>query len=142
MIKIFKKKNNEIDTNNDNKLILTCCLLIHAAKIDEIYTEKEKTIIIKALSNLFEENNEKLQIILDKAEIKEKESNQILDFTREIKNYDKNFRLKVIEELWKIVYSDGVADMYESNLMRRLNGLFYVSDKEAGEIKEKILKTI
>ena len=76
----------------------------------------------------------------NKKQKKENQSNQILEFTREVKNYEKNFRLKIIEVLWKIIYSEGVSDMYESTLMRRICGLLYVSDKASGEIKEKFLK--
>ena len=80
-----------------------------------------------------------LKIVLKEAEKKESQSNQILEFTKEIKSSEKNFRFKIIEVLWKIIYSDGVSDMYESNLMRRLSGLLYVSDKETGDIKQSII---
>ena len=142
MITFFKQKKDKENKNPDNKIILICCLFIHAAKMDENYTEKEKIIITKALFDLFKKNESELEIILKQAEQKEKESNQILEFTKEIKNYDKNFRLQIIKVLWKIIYSDGNSDMFESNLMRRLNALLYVSDKESGEIKESILKNL
>ena len=129
------KKNKK---NNINDNILIASLLIHAAKIDENYTEIEKKIIKKALIELnkitFAEANE----LLEKAEKKEQESNQIIEFTREIKKNPIEFRLKIIEILWKIVYSDGASDDYESNLIRRVCGLLYVSDKDSGTIKLKI----
>ena len=123
-------------------IILIGALFIHAAKMDENYTEKEKKIILKALSEISNGNENDLEIIIDQAEKKEKQSNQILEFTKEVKKFDKNFRFKILEVLWKIIYSDGVSDMYESSLMRRLSGLLYVSDKEAGDIKRLIINNI
>ena len=137
MINFFKKK--EKDDVNKN-LILVCSLFIHAAKMDQNYTDKEKQIILKAMSDLYPNTNNNFNLILSEAEEKEKESNQILDFTKEIKGCEKVFRLKVIEILWNIIYSDGISDMYESNLMRRLSKLLYVSDKEIGEIKLRTRK--
>ena len=133
--KIFKKK---IKENKDDKNILIAALLIHAAKIDDNYSEVEKNIIKKALLDLNNEKINKVEEILKLAEIKEQESNQIVEFTREIKKYPMEFRLKIIEILWKIVYSDGFKDDYESNLIRRVCGLLYVSDKDSGEIKIKM----
>ena len=101
---------------------------------------KWKKIIIKALNNLFEKDDSYCNKILIKAEKKEEDANQILDFTRKIKSFDKSFRLKIIKVLWEIIYADNISDMYESNLMRRLNGLLYISDKESGDIKSEILK--
>ena len=121
-------------------LVLICALFVHAAKMDENYTDKEKTIILKALSDISDKKENDLKIILEEAEKKENQSNQILEFTKEVKNSEKNFRLKILEVLWKIIYSDGISDMYESSLMRRLSGLLYVSDKEAGDIKQLIIK--
>ena len=109
--------------------------------MDENYTEQEKNIILKALLNLYSKSENELKLILNEAEKKENDSNHILEFTREIKNYDKEFRLKIIKILWQIIYSDNHSDMYESNLMRRLNGLLYITDKESGEIKNSILKS-
>ena len=128
--------------NNPDKknLILVCALLIHAAKMDENYTEKEKQIIMKTLTEISNKKNDEIAILFEEAEKKENESNQILEFTKEIKNSDKKFRLKIIEVLWKIIYSDGVSDIYESNLMRRLSALLYVTDRESGEIKNLIMK--
>ena len=122
--KFFKKKKKE---NNDSKNILIAALLIHAAKIDNNYTINEYSI-----------NSQEADELLKVAEAKEHESNQILEFTREIKNKSMEFRLKIIEILWKIVYSDGTSDNYESNLIRRLCGLLYISDKDSGMIKLKV----
>ena len=102
-------------------------------------TNKEKSIIIKALLEISDKKEIDFQIILEEAEKKESQSNQILEFTKEIKKLEKNFRLKILEVLWKIIYSDGIVDMYESTLMRRLSGLLYVNDKEAGDIKQSII---
>ena len=131
---IFKKKHE----NKDDKDILITSLLIHAAKIDDNYTIKEKEIIKKALIDLKLIELNKSEELLNKAEIKEQDSNQIIEFTREIKKTPMEFRLKIIEILWKIIYSDGVADSYESNLIRRICGLIYISDKDSGQIKEKV----
>ena len=108
--------------------------------MDENYTIKEKSIILKALSEISDKKENDFKIVLKEAEKKESQSNQILEFTKEIKSAEKNFRLKILEILWKIIYSDGVSDMYESTLMRRLSGLLYVSDKETGDIKQSIIK--
>ena len=123
---------------NKESIILICALFIHAAKMDENYTEKEKKIILKALSEISNGNENDLEIIIDQAEKKEKQSNQILEFTKEVKKFDKNFRLKILEVLWKIIYSDGVSDMYESSLMRKLGGLLYINDKELNDIKKLV----
>jgi uncharacterized tellurite resistance protein B-like protein len=119
----------------------TASLLIHAAKIDENYTNNEKIIIEKTLVELGA-NNEKLSDIMKLAEKNEENSNQILDFTKDIKNTDQNFKIKLIESLWKIIYSDKTSDMYESNLMRRLAGLLYLDNKLVGDIKEKIKENL
>ncbi len=132
MVEFFNKKNEQII--NPLKIV---SLLIHAAKIDENYTEKEKIIVIKALINLgLKEDN--VNEIIKKAEEIEKESNQILEFTKEIKNLNKDSKIKIVEELWKIIYSDNNPDIYENNLMRRLTGLLYLDPKIVGDIKEKI----
>ena len=137
MINIFKKKAK--DVKNEKNLVLICALFVHAAKMDENYTDKEKSIILKALSEISDEKESDLKIVLKEAEKKESQSNQILEFTKEVKNSEKNFRLKILEVLWKIIYSDGVSDMYESTLMRRLSGLLYISDKENGDLKQSII---
>ena len=122
------------------KSVLDCSLLVHAAKMDENYTEKEKLIILKSLSEIYKKKEDELKKILKEAEKKESEANQILEFTREIKNSDIDFRKKIIKIIWKIIYSDEKADMYEANLMRRLSSLLYISDRECGEIKSEIIK--
>ena len=137
VINIFKKKDKDI--KNEKNLILICALFVHAAKMDENYTDKEKSIILKALSEISDKKESELKIVLKEAEKKESQSNQILEFTKEVKSSEKNFRFKILEVLWKIIYSDGVSDMYETTLMRRLSGLLYVSDKEAGDIKQSIM---
>ena len=133
--KIFKKKEK---VNLENNNILVAALLIHAAKIDEDYTDKEKEIIKKEIANLYEITFNEAEELVKKAEKKEQESNQIVEFTKEVKKRPMKFRHKIIEILWKIVYSDRTNDMYESNLIRRVCGLLYVSDKESGEIKLKV----
>ena len=142
MLKFFKNKNSSEKTVNDDKLLSkTASLLIHAAKIDENYTNKEKLIVEKTLLELGA-NKEKLDELMKIAEENEKNSNQILDFTKDIKNTNENFKIKLVESLWKIIYSDEDSDMYESNLMRRLSGLLYLDNKMVGEIKEKITKNL
>ena len=136
MLKNFFKKQKNASSNNKN--ILIAALLIHAAKIDENYTEIEKKIIRQAIINLNGISQDEANEILKLAEKKEEESNQIVEFTREIKQYPMEFRLKIIEIIWKIVYSDGTSDNYESNLIRRICGLLYISDKDNGNIKMKV----
>ena len=136
MFNIFKKKENE-NKNNHPSIIAVACLLIHSARIDENYTDKEKKIIKDAIIEMGAEPKEIGKILLD-AEEKEKDSNQILDFTREIKNINEEDKKIIIEALWDIIYSDEDADMYETNLMRRLSGLLYLDPKVVGDIKEKV----
>ena len=139
MFNFFKKKEPE---NKDNEIFYkTASLLIHAAKIDENYTSNEKIMIEKTLIE-FGLDEKKISEVMNKAELYEKNSNQILDFTKYIKNTDKNFKMKLIESLWKIIYSDKNSDAYESNLMRRLSGLIYIEDKLVGDIKEKVKKEL
>ena len=133
--KFFNKENKE---NANNKDILITSLLIHAAKIDDNYTNFEKEIIKKALMGLYKIKTNEADKLLELAEKREQVSNQIIEFTREIKKNSMEFRLKIIEILWKIVYSDGTSDNYESNLIRRVCGLLYVSDKDSGIIKLKV----
>tara|TARA_Y100001970_G_scaffold165658_1_gene202512 strand:+ start:1212 stop:1616 length:405 start_codon:yes stop_codon:yes gene_type:complete len=128
----FKKENN-------NFLIKVCALLIHAAKIDENYTDKEENIIKQTLIELGIEKENISQTIND-AKIIEKNSNQILDFTREVKNLSDKDKIKIVEALWSIIYSNKDADIYETNLMRRLAGLLYIDNKTMGDIKEKVNK--
>ena len=133
--KIFNKKKKG-DLNNKNILIIA--LLIHAAKIDENYTDNEKKIIQRTIMQLNKINSNEAEKLLRIAEKKEEGSNQIVEFTREIKKYSIEFRLKIIEIIWEIVYSDGVSGIYESNLIRRICGLLYVSDRDNGIIKTKV----
>ena len=137
--KFFEKKNEE---NINNKNILITALLIHAAKIDDNYTDVEKEIITKALISLNAITPNEAEELLKKAEKIEQESNQIVAFTREIKKNSMEFRLKIIEILWKIVYSDGSSDSYESNLIRRVCGLLYISDRDSGIIKLKVKNSL
>ena len=131
---LFKKKKEVPNTKN----IPIIALLVHAAKIDENYTNIEKKIIKKVIAELNKVNLEESEKLLKIAEKMEEESNQIVGFTSEIKKYSMEFRLKTIEIIWKIVYSDGTSDIYESNLVRRICGLLYVSDKDNGIIKTKV----
>jgi len=140
MFKFFKNKNSSEKTVNDDELLSkTASLLIHAAKIDEKYTDVEKKIIKQTLLELGADQSKIGQLILT-AENNEQKSNQILDFTKEIKNTDDKFKIKIIESLWGIIYSNKDADMYETNLMRRLSGLLYLDNKVVGDIKEKMKK--
>ena len=140
MIKFFKNKNSSEKTVNDDELLSkTASLLIHAAKIDEKYTDVEKKIIKQTLLELGA-NQLKIDQLILTAENNEQKSNQILDFTKEIKNTDDKFKIKIIESLWGIIYSNKDADMYETNLMRRLSGLLYLNNKVVGDIKEKMKK--
>ena len=137
MFSLFKKEKE--NKNDDNHLSLTsvAALLIHSAKIDQNFTKKEKDIIKKALIEMGADENNLDEIIKD-AEIKEQDSNQILEFTKEVKNKNIDKKKIVIEALWNIIYSDENADIYETNLMRRLSGLLYLDPKIVGDIKEKI----
>jgi uncharacterized tellurite resistance protein B-like protein len=136
MINFFKNKEKIISKDNDS-LCKIAALLIHAAKIDENYEETEKDIIKKTLIELGAEKSS-IDDIISKATTIEENSNQILDFTREIKNSPESDKIKIIESLWKIIYSNNNADMYEANLMRRLAGLLYINPKIMGDLKEKI----
>ena len=138
--KFFKKREGENDKDKSNILIIA--LLIHAAKIDEHYTEQEKKLILNAIIQLNSVNFDEAEKLLKIAEKKEEESNQIVEFTKEIKKYSIDFRLKIIEIIWKIVYSDGSSDNYESNLIRRVCGLLYVPDSESGKIKLKVINSL
>ena len=135
---MFKKK----EKNLNDIYILIAALLVHAAKIDNHYSEIEREMIKKAIIGLDASKSDETEQILKNAEKKEKDSNQIIEFTREIKNQTMEFRLKIIEILWKIVYSDGTSDIYESNLIRRICGLLYVSDKDSGIVKLKVKKNM
>ena len=138
MLNFFNKKNKEIIESSSAKI---AALLIHVAKIDENYTEKEREIIKKTIIKL-SSKNEIIDEVLTKAEEIEKNSNQILDFTREVKNMNEESKVKIVEALWNIIYSDGSADMYENSLMRRLTGLLYLDTKIVGDIKKKIINNL
>ena len=128
---------NESTKTEKSFLIKTCALLIHAAKIDENYTENEEEIIKKTLLELGA-TKKNINEIIEEAKAIEGNSNQILDFTREVKSLPEKDKIKIIEALWSIIYSNNDADMYETNLMRRLAGLLYIDNKTMGNIKEKI----
>jgi uncharacterized tellurite resistance protein B-like protein len=132
----FNKKNKEENISN---LIKIAALLIHAAKIDQNYSIEEEEIIKKTLVSLGAEQND-LNNLITKASKSEENANQILDFTREIKNLEEMDKIKIIKSLWKIIYSNKDADIYETNLMRRLAGLLYIDSKVMGDIKEEIKK--
>ena len=134
---LFKKE----EKKKDYFLTKVCALLIHAAKIDENYTEKEEEIIKKTLNELGVENKNVSQTIEEAKKIEEN-SNQILDFTREVKGLPEKDKTKIVEALWSIIYSNKDADMYETNLMRRLAGLLYIDNKTMGDIKEKVKQNL
>ena len=141
MLNFLKNKNkNKVDMDNSSLIKITA-LLIHAAKIDENYTEKEKKIIRKAIFEL-DSKDDNIDEVLIKAEETEKNSNQILDFTKEVKNMNEDSKIKIIEVLWKIVYSDNNPDMYENSLMRRLSGLLYLDPKIVGDIKKRMINNL
>ena len=140
MLNFLKNKNkNKNDINSS--LIKITALLIHAAKIDENYTENERKIIRKAIVELDSKDNN-IDEVLIKAEEIEKNSNQILDFTKEVKNMNEDSKIKIIEVLWKIVYSDNNPDMYENSLMRRLSGLLYLDPKIVGDTKKRVINNL
>ena len=140
MISFFKNKEKNELTNNESYSKIAS-LLIHAAKIDEAYEEKEKEIIKKTLIDLGAERSD-IDKIISNATIIEENSNQILDFTKEIKKIPKSDKIKIIESLWKIIYSNNTADIYETNLMRRLAGLLYIDPKTMGDLREKAKKEL
>ena len=133
----FKKE----ETKNNNFLTKVCALLIHAAKIDENFTDKEEEIIKKAIKELGVEDKN-ISKTIEEAKIIEESSNQILDFTQEVKGLPEQDKIKIIEALWSIIYSNKDADIYETNLMRRLAGLLYIDNKTMGDIKEKIKQNL
>tara|TARA_B100000401_G_C52694809_1_gene666180 strand:- start:9 stop:428 length:420 start_codon:yes stop_codon:yes gene_type:complete len=136
MLDIFKK-NQDSDKSDEENLVKITALLIHAAKIDQHYSEKEKTIITNFLKSIDAKLN--FENIMNRAETNEENSNQILKYTQEIKKSDLEFRKEIIKILWKIILSDNKSDMYESTLMRRIAGLLYVPDKLIAETKQEIL---
>ena len=132
----FNKDKKSKKSQDLNKI---AALLIHAAKIDENYSNQEEEIIKQTLLNIGA-NNENIKIIINSGKEIEEDSNQILEFTKEVKNMNEDNKIKIIEALWKIIYSNKDADIYETNLMRRLAGLLYVDSKIMGDIKDKIKK--
>ena len=128
----FKKVKNE---NND--LSKVAALLIHAAKIDENFSKSEEIIIKKVLLQVGASNQNLEEIFVEGKKIEEN-SNQILEFTKEVKNMEEKDKIKIVETLWRIIYSNDEADIYETSLMRRLAGLLYIDNKLMGNIKEKI----
>ena len=137
MFSLFTKKKGTEKDESHLSLISIAALLIHSAKIDQNFTEKEKKIIKNALIEMGAPEDT-LDEIINEAERKEKDANQILEFTREVKNKSFEEKKIVIEALWNIIYSDEQADMYETNLMRRLSGLLYLDPKIVGDVKEKV----
>ena len=140
MINFFKNKAKD-KMNNNKSYYNIAALLIHAAKIDENYEDNEKKIIKKTLIELGAENSDIDSLILD-AEAIEENSNQILDFTREVKNAPMSDKIRIVESLWKIIYSNNNADIYETNLMRRLAGLLYIDAKTMGDLKDKVKREL
>ena len=136
MISFFKNKEKNI-MNDDKSYSNIAALLIHVAKIDENYDDKEKEIIKKTLIELGAVSS-KIDKLISDASIIEENSNQILDFTREVKNAPESNKIRIVECLWKIIYSDNSVDIYEANLMRRLAGLLYIDAKTMGNLKEKV----
>ena len=140
MISFFKNKSKDRENNNSSYSKIAA-LLVHAAKIDENYEDKEREIIKKTLIELGAENS-KIDKMVSDAEVIEANSNQILDFTKEVKSMSEVDKIMIIESLWKIIYSDNSADIYETNLMRRLAGLLYMDAKTMGELKKTIKKEL
>ena len=139
---LIKNKKSEKAQSENEDLIKILALLIHAAKIDENYSEKEKKLIISfvEISSNKKLDKEEINSLVDQAEQYEKNSNQILEFTQKVKKMDINTKRRVVEFLWKIILSDNKSDVYESNLMRRICGLLYLPDKLSGEIKLDIIR--
>tara|TARA_B100000787_G_scaffold106600_1_gene79105 strand:- start:116 stop:544 length:429 start_codon:yes stop_codon:yes gene_type:complete len=136
MINFFKNKGKS-KVNNDKYYSNIAALLIHAAKIDESYEDEEKEIIKKTLIELGVEISDVDQLIINATDIEEN-SNQILNFTKEVKNAPLLDKIRIVESLWKIIYSNNIADIYEANLMRRLAGLLYIDAKTMSNLKEKV----
>ena len=138
MVSFFKSKENNIK-NNKISYSKIAALLVHTAKIDENYEDKEREIIKKTLIELGAESST-VDKVISNAEVIEANSNQILDFTKEVKNAPESDKIRIVESLWRIIYSDDSADMYETNLMMRLAGLLYIDAKIMGELKDKVKK--
>ena len=136
IFKFFNKNKEKPDANVES--INITCLLIHAAKIDENYTSEEREIIKKTVKKLYPDLDD-LDTVVSKAEQKEKDSNHIQEFTKNVKSFSLENKIIIVETLWRIILSDGKSDVYENNLMRRLAGLLYLDDKIVGETKIKVL---
>ncbi len=134
----FKKKTKNFDKTDYLKV---AALLIHAAKIDENYSKNEESIIKRALIKIGADDKI-INDLIESAKKVEENANQILDFTREVKKMDNDIKIKIVETLWQIIYSDKKADVYETSLMRRIAGLLYIDNKIMGDIKEKIKSEI
>ena len=132
---------HKIEKQSNNQLIKIAALMIHAGKIDENFSKQEEIIIKQALLKMGA-NKENIQEIIEQSKIIEENANQILDFTKEVKVMDDKKKIEIIETLWRIIYSNKDADIYETNLMRRLAGLMYIDNKIMGSIQEKIKKEI
>ena len=130
---IFRNENKSID------LVKVAALLIHSAKIDEDYSDHEEEIIKKTILEI-SGKNENIEEIIKNAKKIEENSNQILEFTKEIKSMNEKDKITIIETIWRIIYSNKEADIYEANLMRRLGGLLYIDNKIMGDIKLRIKK--
>ena len=134
---MFFKEKKEVNDSED--LIMIAALLIHAAKIDENYTNQEEEIIKRTILEIGV-NEFDIEKIMENAKKIEKNNNQILDYTKRVKKMNDDYKIRIVEALWKIIYSNKEADIYETNLMRRLTGLLYIDSKTVGDIKEKIKK--
>ena len=134
----FKKNKNE---NKNENFVKVSALMIHAARIDQDYSNKEEEIIKQTLLKIGVKKDD-LERIIEEGKKIDENSNQILNFTKEVKNMNEKNKIKIIEALWQIIYSNNDADMYETSLMRRLGGLLYIDSKTMGDIKDKIKKNI
>ncbi len=137
MLDILNKSPNKNNNVEDKNLVKITALLIHAAKIDDNYSDKERLIIISFLKSIDSEIN--FEEIMKKAESDEENSNQILKYTQEIKKNTLEFKKQIIKTLWEIILSDDNSNLYENTLMRRIAGLLYIPDRLIGEIKIKVL---
>tara|TARA_Y100001970_G_scaffold288767_1_gene416963 strand:- start:889 stop:1326 length:438 start_codon:yes stop_codon:yes gene_type:complete len=140
ILNFSKNKKVSVDDNKNDDLVKIIALLVHAARIDENYSELEKKIIFNFVTNFSKKTKEEVLQIIKKSEEHEENSNQILEYTRSVKKMDIKLKTMVVETLWKIILSDNKSGQYEGNLMRRICGLLYLPDKLSGEIKLNILK--
>tara|TARA_A100000164_G_scaffold371346_1_gene398883 strand:- start:1124 stop:1561 length:438 start_codon:yes stop_codon:yes gene_type:complete len=140
ILNFLNKTKNSASENKSDDLIKIIALMIHAARIDENYTEVEKKIIFDFVTDFSKKSKQEVLNIINISEQNEKNSNQILDYTKSVKKMDLNLKTLVIKTLWKIILSDNKSGQYENNLMRRICGLLYIPDKLSGEIKLKIIE--